>query len=415
MVRGRSEINNKIRGFLSHRFARSTAQTASAASAPVVGVSGPVGSTGHAAAFSRAVAQASQRVDHVLKDIEHNNTSIPSFQAIVTFGLPKALTLLLVDYTEFVDYIARVERYPNHRLPQSLAPCTLSTSEWHEIKIAAEASTAVYGCPGPTEARELVPAAWNGTTKTMTLETRSLNGNNTLVIAVRGSVTMMDWAVNANSEPAEAPELGEHSVCHRGFLDVARRMDETAEQVIRRSIPKTDEPITLLFTGHSAGAAVAQLLFAFVYSKMTSLSKIVSDFKKIDCITFAGPPIALPPIQCPTGSVFLSIVNEGDPVPLAQTKYVESLLEAYARPPPAEAVDWELPDPYYSLSGTCILLRDTAPDDPDALDIQPFTLEPEALNKALFGNLMLHSMTEYCDRIIVLEKRAAKPDLLESE
>lgn len=82
-----------------------------------------------------------------------------------------------------------------------------STAEWHEISIAAEASAAVYGCLGPTEARELVPAAWNGTTKTMTLETRSLDGNNTLVVAVRGSATMMDWAVNANSEPADAPEV----------------------------------------------------------------------------------------------------------------------------------------------------------------------------------------------------------------
>jgi len=41
----------------------------------------------------------------------------------------------------------------------------------------------------------------------MTLETRSLAGTNTLVIAIRGSVTMMDWAVNANGEPADAPEV----------------------------------------------------------------------------------------------------------------------------------------------------------------------------------------------------------------
>ena len=82
-----------------------------------------------------------------------------------------------------------------------------SVSEWHEISAAAEASATVYGYLGPSDARVLVPAAWNGTTKTMTLETRSLDRHNTLIIAVRGSVTMMDWAVNANSEPAEAPEV----------------------------------------------------------------------------------------------------------------------------------------------------------------------------------------------------------------
>lgn len=53
-------------------------------------------------------------------------------------------------------------------------------------------------------------------------------------------------------------------------------MDETAEQVIRKSKPKTDEPLNLLFTGHSAGAAVAELLFAFVHSNLTELSKIAS-------------------------------------------------------------------------------------------------------------------------------------------
>lgn len=208
-------------------------------------------------------------------------------------------------------------------------------------------------------------------------------------------------------------------------------MDEATEQVIRKSKPKTDEPITLLFTGHSAGAAVAQLLFAFVHSSMTSLSKVASgqfinssqshlpiahyhhkDFKKIDCITFAGPPIALPPIPCPTGSLLLLLVNEGDPVPLAQTNYVESLLEAYARPPPAVTADWVLPDPYYSFSGACTLLRDMAPDEADVLDIQAFAAEPAVLTKALFGNLVLHSMAEYRSRVIMLEQRASKTKLL---
>lgn len=99
-------------------------------------------------------------------------------------------------------------------------------------------------------------------------------------------------------------------------------------------------------------------------------------------------------------------------MPLAQTKYVESLLEAYARPPPAEAVDWELPDPVYSFSGTCVLLRDTAPDEADVLDIRAFTVEPAVLNKALFGNLVLHGMAEYRDRVIMLEKRALESVLL---
>ena len=52
-----------------------------------------------------------------------------------------------------------------------------------------------------------MPASWNGTTKTMTVETKQLVGANILVVAIRGSVGVMDWAVNANSEPADAPEV----------------------------------------------------------------------------------------------------------------------------------------------------------------------------------------------------------------
>lgn len=84
MVREKSEINKKIRGFLRHRLARSTVRTTLALSGPVVGVSGPVGSTGNAAAFSRAIAQASQRVDYVLKTIDHDNNSITPFKGVVT-------------------------------------------------------------------------------------------------------------------------------------------------------------------------------------------------------------------------------------------------------------------------------------------------------------------------------------------
>jgi len=59
-----------------------------------------------------------------------------------------------------------------------------------------------------------------------------------------------------------------------------------------------------------------------------------------------------------------------------------------------------------------VLLRDTAPDEADVLDIQAFTVEPAMLNKALFGNLVLHGMTEYRDRVVMLEKRALESVLL---
>ena len=215
-------------------------------------------------------------------------------------------------------------------------------------------------------------------------------------------------------------------------------MEETVTQIIQETLPSRDSSAALLFTGHSAGAAIAQLLFAFCHSGTTSLSRVASGkppkipslcsfswlilfftlaYQQIDCITFAGPPIAVPPISCPVKSLFLSFANEGDPVPLAQPEYVNSLLKVYAVPfAAAQAADWPLPDPYYGFSGTCIVLRDMAPEDPNIVDIQAFTIDPAVLTRVIFGNLLLHSMAEYLNRVNILEQRASSKSLnLEQE
>ena len=84
MVRQRAEINDRIRQVLTRNFTRAVARSTLAASAPVVGVSGTVGSAGHAAALSKAIVQMAGQVDKVLKDIEDANDS--------------TITLSLLDY-----------------------------------------------------------------------------------------------------------------------------------------------------------------------------------------------------------------------------------------------------------------------------------------------------------------------------
>ena len=94
---------------------------------------------------------------------------------------------------------------------------TRSASEWQKVKIAAEVSKAVYEDFSPRDNKLSVPAAWNSTTKTMTLETRAINEVGIIVVGVRGTVTVMDWAVNANGEPADASEVRSRfsaSECH---------------------------------------------------------------------------------------------------------------------------------------------------------------------------------------------------------
>lgn len=107
---------------------------------------------------------------------------------------------------------------------------------------------------------------------------------------------------------------------------------------------------SLLITGHSAGGAVASLLYAHMLSTshaaQSELNSLTSRFKRVHCVTFGTPPVSLLPLQKPPAegrpelkkSLFLTFVNEGDPVARADKAYVRSLLELFATPVPALAM-----------------------------------------------------------------------------
>lgn len=106
---------------------------------------------------------------------------------------------------------------------------------------------------------------------------------------------------------------------------------------------------SLLITGHSAGGAVAALLYAHMHSSSraarSELSVLAGSFKRIHCVTFGAPPVSLLPLEkagqvrgggksAKGKSVFLAFVNEGDPVVRAEKAYVRSLVELLAAPDP---------------------------------------------------------------------------------
>lgn len=126
---------------------------------------------------------------------------------------------------------------------------------------------------------------------------------------------------------------------------VARRLRQLLEEDPGRA------SYSLLITGHSAGGAVASLLYSHMLSTSKSaeseLNTVAGCFKRIHCITFGTPPVSLIPLAKPDDynrrpqlrkSLFLSFVNEGDPVPRADKAYVKSLLELFAAPAPRPAV-----------------------------------------------------------------------------
>jgi len=103
---------------------------------------------------------------------------------------------------------------------------------------------------------------------------------------------------------------------------------------------------SLLITGHSAGGAVAALLYSHMLSTSreteSELNILTGCFKRVHCISFGAPPVSLLPLAKPNNpalkkSLFYSFVNEGDPVPRADKAYIRSLLDLYSTPAPGES------------------------------------------------------------------------------
>ena len=128
----------------------------------------------------------------------------------------------------------------------------------------------------------------------MVIKSVPIDDMNVVIFAIRGSQTFMDWAVNLNSAPVSPsgflvsfPALrdGRHglreltnekddpgNLCHSGFLSVARKMIKPVAARLR-SLLEEDPSRTsssLLMTGHSAGGAIASLLYAHLFAEAVS-------------------------------------------------------------------------------------------------------------------------------------------------
>lgn len=213
--------------------------------------------------------------------------------------------------------------------------------------LAAQYSQKAYVKPSGKEREAHVEANWKRGQKAMVIKSVPIDDMNTIVFAIRGSQTFMDWAVNLDSAPVSPGNFLDDpgNLCHSGFLSVARKMVAPVSSRLRSLLQENPSRSTssLLITGHSAGGAIASLLYAHMLSTTakSELTVLSHCFKRIHCLTFGTPPVSLLPLTKPSEprlkkSLFLSFVNEGDPVPRADKSYIRSLLSLYASPAPGE-------------------------------------------------------------------------------
>ena len=299
-------------------------------------------------------------------------------------------------------------------------------------------------------------------TKAMILKSIPLDAKSVIVFAIRGTSSFMDWAVNMQTTPTAPTDFldDEGNWCHAGFLAVARRMLHPVAVRLRALLEENPAraACSLVFTGHSAGGAVASLLFAHMLAtRVRSELNVLADcFRHVHCVTFGAPPVSLLPLRKPEGrkrqhSLFFSFVNEGDPIPRVSRAYFLSLLDLFVAPTPGAALpasadpssatalpapppppppskfrlfrfggrkhsradsggpavvaDWPLPPGTLANAGKLVVLRRAWPYDDEGA-VRAVTTTDAQLRTVVYGDPMMHLMERYAKRVEGLATRA---------
>ena len=353
------------------------------------------------------------------------------------------------------NHFSKVWLYANSRLPPHLPPLKVYMPTYPLLCLAAQYSEKIYSRPAPDEQETHIEADWRRGTKAMVLKSVAVDDMNTIIFAIRGSQTFMDWAVNFRPAPSSPQGFLDDpgNLCHSGFLSVARHMIAPVSKRLRALVEENPSRRTysLLISGHSAGGAVAALLYAHMLSSVASsdLVELAPYFRRIHCVTFGAPPVTLLPLQKPSGerwkkSLFFSFINEGDPVVRADKQVLLSLLKLYASPAPGEiqyenpstvalqrfaqkrkpvpnnkgygSADkgkaaasrvpvWKLPPSTLSNAGRLVLLRIEKKANGEE-KVRACVTTDGQLRDVVFGDPICHSMTLYAKRIETLATQA---------
>ena len=337
-------------------------------------------------------------------------------------------------------YSNDVRLHDSSRLPPTLESFCVCPPTWSLACLGARASLAVYD-HHTDRYHGFIHANTQKHTKAMLIEVQQLGCKYIVVVAVRGTgKSLADWRVNLRSALSQPSAFidDDSNACHEGFLLVARSMVAIAANEIRKLL-QPGRRCYLLFTGHSAGGAIASLLYVHMRSSSTSsqLTALAGRFRRIHCITFGTPPISILPLTKPRSAIcekdlFLTFVNEGDFVTrLDSLAYVTSscqpatlsflkarkrnkfwkvvsfgelrldgeILHAIRKPRVAPT-----PEAALSVPGQLVLLRQEGGEDEG--DIEAAWITDSDLRSAFFTQLKRHRMSLYRSRV---EKLAADP------
>ncbi|KYG42717.1 hypothetical protein M433DRAFT_176515 [Acidomyces richmondensis BFW] len=234
-----------------------------------------------------------------------------------------------------------------------------------------------------------------------------------IIIAIRGSDRILkDWTVNLMSSfkaPADFIDDGSNA-CHYGFLTIAQRMAPEVGKLLGKMLKDEALPkdLSLVYTGHSAGGAVASILYLHMLSTRlkTELTSLRSAFRKIHCITFGAPPLSSRPLCLPLaysrlGYRFLSFVNEGDIGARADLLYVSSIFKSiilYTLKRPSDTANKYLPLATSSLAngGQIVVIREVQ-NEPHKIEAR--LLYGGDLKYVSFGSISMHRMELYQKRV----------------
>ncbi|KAK4225447.1 Alpha/Beta hydrolase protein [Podospora fimiseda] len=299
----------------------------------------------------------------------------------------------------------------------------------------------------------VVSASLGGTFKAMTTHIVSTLNSSTnqklepffpaLIIAIRGTASAADGIVNLNGEPRDATKFlvcfprntTERISAHSGFLAAANTLSEIVEARIC-SRPASDDH-HVIFTGHSAGGAVATLLYL-------RFKKLFGNERRISCLTFGAPPCvsafgAEDQIDNGPNGVHLNIVNEFDMVSRVDGPYILNMvnllrgmygMNGLTPEEPAkggggelkaamtwsseetqyggssEGGIWCLPPSLYRHVGKIVVLaiRLEGEGEEDEGVMRALDVPKEVLEGLLFCRLEVHKRVKYAERVKLLEE-----------